>query len=327
MDKIKLKFSSFWASPKENNERVIRNWGSLPECFELSSSEDYDYLIVLTHSPEMENSPPEKNIAFCMEPSWSPNVVPWRDKLIEKCKYIITNDEELEWEGRKGKRVVYGYNFMFHHDSRKNHETNFQTGPSVEQYLSEDTLPEGVDNEDYPLKACYINTNHGIPNLGYPTGTHPRWETLYDVRDKLFTDILESDLPIDLYGNNWNTKDPRYKGSPYLKREAIKGYKYCIAIENSRSNLYISEKFFDPILNNTVPIYYGCKTINQAYDPESYVEFNPQKDSAIEQLRYIIEQPISQRNAAIQKSKKDYFIKYNLLNFLEDLLNTPTVIL
>jgi len=150
---------------------------------------------------------------------------------------------------------------------------------------------------------------------------------MYHVRDKLFTDILESDLPIDLYGGNWNIKDPRYKGSPYLKREAIKGYKYCIAIENSRSNLYISEKFFDPILNNTVPIYYGCKTISQAYNPESYVEFNPQKDSAIEQLRDIIQQPISQRNAAIQESKKDYFIKYNLLTFLEDLLNTPIVIL
>ena len=277
MDVIKLKFSSFWASPEENNARVTRNWGKLPECFKLTSDNDYDYLIVLTHSPEMFKSPANKNIAFCMEPSWSPNVVPVREKLIENCKYIITNDEELERDGRRGERVVYGYNFMFHHDSRKNHETHFKTGPSVEEYLSEDTLPENVDSPDYPKKACYINTHHGIPNLGYPTGTHPRWKTLYQERDKLFLDILNSDLPIDLYGNNWNTNDPRYKGSPDLKREALKGYKYCIAIENSRSTFYISEKFFDPLLNNCVPIYYGCTTIEKAYDSNSFVEFDLKK--------------------------------------------------
>ena len=85
MEPIKLKFSSFWASPEENNERTIRNWGVLPDCFELTTGDDYDYLIVLTHSLEMESSPPEKNIAFCMEPSWSPNVTHWRNKLLKNC--------------------------------------------------------------------------------------------------------------------------------------------------------------------------------------------------------------------------------------------------
>ena len=110
------------------------------------------------------------------------------------------------------------------------------------------------------------------------------------------------------------------------KAEALKGYKYCIAIENSRSTFYISEKFFDPLLNNCVPIYYGCTTIEKAYDSNSFVEFDLKKNTVIEDLREIIKQPISHRNDAIQKSKKDYFIKYNLLKYLEELLATPIVL-
>ena len=42
MEKIKLKFSSPWDSPKVNNTRVVYNWGDPPDLVELTSGEDYD---------------------------------------------------------------------------------------------------------------------------------------------------------------------------------------------------------------------------------------------------------------------------------------------
>ena len=93
MKKLKLKFSSFWAPPEANNERMIYNWGAVPDCFELTCGDDYDYLIVLTRSDEMLSSPREKNVAVTMEPTWSPNSL---ENLNDYCKYIITSDRKIK---------------------------------------------------------------------------------------------------------------------------------------------------------------------------------------------------------------------------------------
>lgn len=100
MEKIKLKFSSPWDSPEVNNTRVVYNWGDPPDLFELTTSEDYDYLIVLNHSPEMYSSPKEKNIAVTMEPTWSVNSL---KNINDYCGHVITCDKK----NTRGKCVSY----------------------------------------------------------------------------------------------------------------------------------------------------------------------------------------------------------------------------
>ena len=133
MKKLKLKFSSFWASPEANNKRMIYNWGPIPECFELTAGDDYDFLIVLTRSDEMFSSPREKNVAITMEPTWSANSL---ENLNDYCHQIVTSDKKI-----KGENVHYTYSFLFTHDSRNNHETNNLKGPTVEEYLNNDSFP------------------------------------------------------------------------------------------------------------------------------------------------------------------------------------------
>ena len=291
--KIKLKFSS-----------PLYNWGKLPKCFELTTSDDYDYLIVLNHSNEMYSSPKEKNIAVTMEPTWSLNSL---KDLNKYCEHVITCDQKIQ-----GENVHHTFSFLFTHDSRNNMHTDNLFGQTVDEYLENNCFPEGIDSPDYDKKMSFIVANHGaLAGMTQPESSN------YYIRENLLLKILNSDLDIDIYGKGWSINDSRYKGAPPLKETALKNYKYSICMENSCEDFYISEKFFDAILNNSIPVYYGCKNIEKAYNKDAFITFDPESANIIDELKDIIEKPISWRLSAIQKCKKDYFTKYNLLMYLK----------
>tara|TARA_R100000231_G_scaffold121435_2_gene91622 strand:- start:868 stop:1812 length:945 start_codon:yes stop_codon:yes gene_type:complete len=304
LKKIKLKFSSPWDSAEENNARVLYNWGKLPNCFELTTGHDYDYLIVLNHSNEMYSSPKEKNIAVTMEPTWSINSLKDLDKY---CGHVITCDQKIQ-----GENVHHTFSFLFTHDSRNNIHTNNLCGQTVDEYLENNCFPENIDSPDYDKKMSFIVANHGA----LAGSTQPASSNYY-IRENLLLKILNSDLDVDIYGKGWSINDSRYKGAPPLKEAALKNYKYSICMENSCEEHYISEKFFDCFLNNCIPVYYGCKNIEKAYNKDAFITFDPESANIIDELKNIIEKPISWRLSAIQKCKKDYFGKYNLLIYLK----------
>jgi len=302
--KIKLKFSSPWDSAEDNNARVLYNWGGPPECFELTASNNYDYLIVLNHSNEMYSSPKEKNIGVTMEPTWSVNSL---KDLNKYCGHVITCDQKIQ-----GENVNHCFSFLFTHDSRNNSHTDNLYGPTVDEYLNNKSFHKDVDSSDYAKKMSFIVANHGA--LG--GAVHPQLSN-YHIRENLLLKILNSDLDVDIYGKGWSINDSRYKGAPPLKKTALENYKYSICMENSCEDFYISEKFFDVFLNNCIPIYYGCKNIKKAYDKNAFITFDPESANIIDELKDIMEKPISWRLSAIQKCKKDYFTKYNLLIYLK----------
>jgi hypothetical protein len=50
-------------------------------------------------------------------------------------------------------------------------------------------------------------------------------------------------------------------GSDVAKLRAIGRYKFCIAMENSVCDDYVTEKFFQPLLTGTVPVYLGARNV------------------------------------------------------------------
>ena len=104
----------------------------------------------------------------------------------------------------------------------------------------------------------------------------------YRYRHDLVRAILETDLPIDIYG--YGVKDILEKREKREKDQRLKhelpwtldnpfglepfaDYKYHICIENVISNNYFSEKIVNPLLSNNTPIYYGCKKIDEYFGP------------------------------------------------------------
>jgi hypothetical protein len=69
-------------------------------------------------------------------------------------------------------------------------------------------------------------------------------------------------IRVDSYGKFLNN---RTLDGPDLGRRTkinvISHYKFCLAFENSRSVDYVTEKFFDPLMAGTVPVYRGAPNI------------------------------------------------------------------
>jgi hypothetical protein len=86
-------------------------------------------------------------------------------------------------------------------------------------------------------------------------------------RYKLVNAILQSNLPIDIYGRgcaNFNKDDNRLKGE-FKEKEPYEDYFFHIAIENYQCAHYFSEKIINPLHCSSMPIYLGCKNITQYF--------------------------------------------------------------
>jgi hypothetical protein len=91
-------------------------------------------------------------------------------------------------------------------------------------------------------------------------------------RHELVTAILQSNLPIDIYGRgcaNFQSLngDPRLKGE-FNDKEPYESYHFHICIENFKCNEYFSEKIINPLLCSAMPIYFGCNNIKNYFDEE-----------------------------------------------------------
>jgi hypothetical protein len=142
----------------------------------------------------------------------------------------------------------------------------------------------------------------------------------YGKRINLLNEILYSDLPIDIYGRGLNIKDSRYKGFIENKFQGLLGYDYSIAIENSCEKNYVSEKFFDCVLCNTMPIYYGAPNIEDVYNKESFIPLGDNTKKWLEKLRSITEEGSKPNIESLNKAKDLYFEKYNLYTLLKEIL-------
>ena len=75
-------------------------------------------------------------------------------------------------------------------------------------------------------------------------------------------------LPIDSYGQWQHNKDLPDDNGYRSKLEVMKRYRFTIAFENAIGADYVTEKFYDPLLSGSVPIYLGAPNIDR-YTPAS----------------------------------------------------------
>jgi len=86
-------------------------------------------------------------------------------------------------------------------------------------------------------------------------------------RHRLVDEILKTDMDIHIYGNGSEEhgQDKRIKGV-FNELEPYEDYKYHICIENTPdTKYYISEKFTNCIVSNSIPIYYGAEKVNEIF--------------------------------------------------------------
>jgi len=75
-------------------------------------------------------------------------------------------------------------------------------------------------------------------------------------------------------------------GAVHNKRDFIRNYKFTIAFENSSYPGYTTEKIFEPMLENSIPIYWGNPLVHLDFNPASFINFHACKneDEVIERI-------------------------------------------
>jgi len=137
---------------------------------------------------------------------------------------------------------------------------------------------------------------------------------LYPQRFNLVNNIFNYQF-IDFFGG-WNEFGN--------KKDALVNYYFNLAVENESSKNLISEKFYDPILTNTIPIYYGCKNIKEIYPEKGYIEIDDIND--IDNIKKILininknyQDIYSEMIQETKKIKNKLFKEYNLLKKIIEL--------
>lgn len=116
-------------------------------------------------------------------------------------------------------------------------------------------------------------------------------------------------------------------GSPIEnKREFLRDYKFTLAFENASALGYTTEKIFEPMLENSVPIYWGNPNIETDFNKASFINVLDFKsfEEAVEYILFIdnnddeyykiLSQPWLPENKL-----NSYHLEENLINFLREI--------
>jgi hypothetical protein len=149
------------------------------------------------------------------------------------------------------------------------------------------------------------NISSSITSLNKLEGNNCIYPQRYDIAKMINNDLHF----IDVYGG--------WKNSP-KRHDSLIEYKFNISIENEYQKNWISEKFYDCILTETIPIYFGCKNIKEVYPENGYVVIEDINDlKKIKDLLYYInensETIYQEKICGLREIKKKYFEKNNLL--------------
>lgn len=88
-------------------------------------------------------------------------------------------------------------------------------------------------------------------------------------------EIISKINNIDVFGNGYN---------PINKKiEVLKDYKFNIVVENQKMDFLFTEKIIDSFVTGTIPIYWGCPSIDKFFDINGIIQFN-----TIEELKNIV---------------------------------------
>jgi hypothetical protein len=285
--KNKIKFFSNYASSEDLLKRFKDNYYIDDDKLSFTVKNDYDYAVVFNKTYEDILST-AKIVTIIQEPSWSP--IHNNNKFLSNSDYLLIHDIDLFKNKIRiplGGKIIETPSYMWYHDHI---DKNFFSG-----------IENITKKKKISIIVSSINLNYG----------------LYPKRMKLLDDILKSDLDIDIYGKGLNLKDKRYKGEIENKFIGLIPYEYSICIENSREKNYVTEKFIDVVLCNTIPLYYGAPNIDDIYDNQGFINIDL-NNLTIDKLKEITETKIDETK--ILENKNKYFNQYNLYSKLKEII-------
>jgi hypothetical protein len=297
---VKIKIECWWTDVSSIHNRFIRQFVPQSDLENFSFvNEDQDFTIVLGRTEwDKITTPKDRTFYFSQEPLWSPNQP--KDDIHNYCSKIFISDK--------------------------------RDYPDRDEYI-ETLLPMLYSGRGEMDNRKEWDWSYDIKNIRYSKSkpisiiVRKDYSSYYDrfvnpitskINYKPRTDLgieLSNNKDIDVFGTYWENNGENIKGEIWNKHIGLDDYRFSIGCENSIQKNYVSEKFWDIILTEGVPIYLGCTNIKDYVPSECFISLN---DLSMFDMVSKIE--------FIQKHEMDIYnekIKY-VLELKDDFFRNPT---
>ncbi|GHT84512.1 alpha-1,3-fucosyltransferase [Bacteroidia bacterium] len=124
---------------------------------------------------------------------------------------------------------------------------------------------------------------------------------------------LMKHIPIDSFGRLFHNKDVANDTGYLTKQKILSGYKFVISFENAIYDDYVTEKFYDPLLAGSIPVYLGAPNID-VFSPGENAFVDVRKYSDPAELAMVL------REYCQKKDSLDYFYEWKQNNLNPDFL-------
>lgn len=172
----------------------------------------------------------------------------------------------------------------------------------------------GIYKYDYSyLKNMSIPVKtHNISVISSSKAMMPGHNRRMRLLDFLHTEYGDK---IDFYGTGFLPVEYKY--------EALDKYRFHICIENSSVSHYWTEKFADPLLAYSVPIYIGCPNIDEYFYGKGYYSVNVGDFEGLKNIiDYILlnpDKPYEEHLSGLKESRNLLLDTYNIFDVILDL--------
>ena len=132
---------------------------------------------------------------------------------------------------------------------------------------SRDLLERGGNFEFYPHGGCWIPKEsqkiYGKNKMVSMIASNKNETYGHKLRHEIASKFNDK---INLYGRGYKPIE--------LKTEGLIDYRFSIVIENIKMDYYFTEKIIDCFMTGTIPIYYGCPSIEKFFDINGIMTFD-----------------------------------------------------
>lgn len=297
---IKLRLECWWTDSNSLHERMIRQFLPKDDLGEyIFTNENPDFTIVFGRTDwDKISTPKDRTFYFSQEPLWSPNQP--KDGIHEYCSKIFVSDKR-DYPNRK--EYIETLLPMFYagrgeNDSRQEWDWSYK-----------------IKDKHYEKnkKISIIVRKDGSSHYNHLSNPETS-QINYGQRTDLGL-VLSKNPDIDVYGTYWENNGSNIKGEVWNKHVGLDDYMFSVACENSLQKNYISEKFWDVILTDTVPIYLGCNNICDYISNDCFISLNG----------LTIDEMVKKIND-VSENYEEYFNQYkdNILELKQDFFTSPT---
>lgn len=148
--------------------------------------------------------------------------------------------------------------YAFSFELQDNNPRNYRL-PQYYQYGNMEEITKRIDIEKvFSEKSKFCNFIYSNPNC--------------KKRNEFFKKLSKY-KKVDSAGRFLNNMNTKIGPTPKDKCEFLKPYKFSIAFENEEARYYTSEKIFEAMKVNSIPIYWGSPDISLDFNTESFLNY------------------------------------------------------